>query len=204
MSARRGLAAVALLGALTLGCAPAAPALDVRPALAELAPVAAGLRIAPDGSARGYDRDRFGVGWAPAGRRGCDTRDVILARDVQEVTAADRCGPTAGALADPYTGRRVAGPTRALDVDHVVPLALAWRSGAAGWDERRRERFANDPANLRTTSASTNRSKGDEGPETWLPPVDRCGYARSFASVARAWDLTVTPARAAALDGACS
>src|SRR5215213_6279109 len=47
-----------------------------------------------------------------------------------------------------------------VDIDHVVPLANAWRSGAssAGWSTSDREAYANDPEVLLSTDAGTNRS----------------------------------------------
>lgn len=82
------------------------------------------------------------------------------------------------------------GPTRALDVDHVVPLAYAWARGAWQWTPVQRERFANDLANLRMTTASVNRSKGDQGLDEWLPTVDRCVYVRAFDAVTDRYGLT--------------
>ncbi len=81
-------------------------------------------------------------------------------------------------LADPYSGTTIRAPRR-VDIDHVVPLANAWRSGARRWTEARRRAFANDPCNLLPVSASLNRAKGDEGPEEWLPP--RRAYLVTYA-----------------------
>jgi hypothetical protein len=67
-------------------------------------------------------------------------------------------------------------------IDHVVPLAEAWRSGAAAWNADQRERFANDLVDpqLIAVSASSNRSKGDQDPAEWKPPrrVTWCLYSR--------------------------
>ncbi|WP_226363209.1 HNH endonuclease family protein [Pseudonocardia sp. ICBG1142] len=161
------------------------------------------LRIAPDRHGRDYRREAFGPGWAPAVGPGCDVRDTVLARDLTATTVARGCDVTAGTLHDPYSGQTVTGPTREIDIDHVIPLALAHRSGAHAWTDAQRERFANDPDNLRATTPAVNRAKSDHGPEHWMPQVDACAYAHDFARVATRYQLTVTAARAAALQRAC-
>jgi hypothetical protein len=82
-----------------------------------------------------------------------------------------------------------------LDIDHVVALAEAWDSGAAGWDSGRRQAFANDldhPQALRAVSASSNRSKGDLDPGQWKSTRDAawCEYANDWVTVKKAWDLS--------------
>jgi hypothetical protein len=91
-----------------------------------------------------------------------------------------------------------------LDVDHMVPLAEAWRSGAWAWDADRREAYANDLAHaftLRVVTAATNRSKGDKDPSEWLPPrrVAWCRYAKDWIDVKVTWKLTAQPAEITAL-----
>ena len=76
----------------------------------------------------GYKRSQFGDGWAKAG--GCDTRNVILRRDLANaVLGDDNCKVQAGALSDPYTGQQIAfkrgaNSSGAVQIDHV---AAAWR-----------------------------------------------------------------------------
>ncbi|WP_226358679.1 HNH endonuclease family protein [Pseudonocardia sp. ICBG601] len=162
------------------------------------------LRIAPDRHGRDYRREAFGPGWAPAVGPGCDVRDAVLARDLTATTVARGCDVTAGTLQDPYSGQTVTGSSRQIDIDHVVPLALAHRTGAHAWTDQQREVFANDPDNLRATTAAVNRAKSDHGPEHWMPQVDACAYAHDFARVATRYQLTVTAARASALQQACT
>jgi homoserine acetyltransferase len=52
-----------------------------------------------------------------------------------------------------------------VDIDHVVPLANAWRSGAssAAWSTADREAYANDPEALLSTDASETCTKGTRG-----------------------------------------
>ncbi|WP_374108942.1 DUF1524 domain-containing protein [Pseudonocardia sp. ICBG1293] len=81
---------------------------------------------------------------------------------------------------------------------------MAHRPGAHAWTDARREEFANDPDNLRATTAQVNRSKSDHGPERWMPDVDGCAYAHDFVRVAARYQLTVTAQRVAALQQACA
>ena len=46
-----------------------------------------------------------------------------------------------------------------VQIDHVVALADAWRSGAWQWDAQRRQEFANDPENLLAVDGQANEDK---------------------------------------------
>ena len=84
----------------------------------------------------------------------------------------------------------------AVDIDHVVPPANAWRSGARSWSRARRERFANDRGDpeLIAVSAAANRAKGDSGPQSWRPPRRAvwCLYARWWIDVKHVRRLSIT------------
>ena len=131
-----------------------------------------------------------------------EARNDILDRDLSEKTyvAIKRC-PTAvatGTLLDPYTSSVVAF-TRgnqigaAVQIDHIVPLALAWDLGARGWPDDLRTRFANDPANLLAVDGQANQDKGDKEPALWMPPnaAFHCQYAMQFIAVLRGYGLPV-------------
>jgi hypothetical protein len=83
-----------------------------------------------------------------------------------------------------------------VQIDHILPPANAWRSGASRWTRERRVRFANDlrDPQLIAVSAVSNRTKCDSGPEEWKPPRQRvwCLYARWWVDVKAVWRLTVT------------
>ncbi len=79
----------------------------------------------------GYDREVFRH-WVDADGGGCDTRQEVLIRDAQSAPQMDpdrRCKVVGGVWVSLYDGRRVEQPSQ-LDIDHVVPLAEAWESGA--------------------------------------------------------------------------
>jgi hypothetical protein len=100
------------------------------------------LKVARPLSIRGYHRKRFQPRWAPHKGR-CDTRETVLARDGRRVRRDAACHPVKGVWYSPYDGKRLKSEKR-VDVDHVVPLAYAWRSGAKRWSQAKRRAFAND------------------------------------------------------------
>lgn len=158
------------------------------------------LAEAPEGELTGYDRDLF-PHWTSVG--GCSTRETVLARDGSDVVPGDDCYPESGSWHSAYDGETLeAAPD--VDIDHVVPLAEAWRSGAAEWTTDRREAFANDldHSQLIAVSAASNRSKGDQDPADWEPPLVsfHCTYARMWIGAKYTWDLTVDPDEHAALE----
>ncbi|ANI39226.1 HNH endonuclease family protein [Mycolicibacterium vaccae] len=178
------------------------------PTVAPAADVLAGVIEIP-ARVRGndYRRAAFGESWtddtsAPGGRNGCDTRNDILDRDLIDKTyvAISRCprAVATGTLRDPYTNATVPfvrgnQTGAAVQIDHIVPLALAWDLGARHWPEDIRERFANDPANLIAVSGGANQDKGDKPPAAWMPPNDafHCQYAIQFIAVLRGYGLPV-------------
>jgi hypothetical protein len=183
------------------GAAQAAPGdtvvLHVREALAAL-PAAAENRT-------GYDRDLFRH-WIDADRDGCSTRtEVLIEEAVLAPTVGANCALSGGGWVSVYDERRITS-ARDLDIDHMVPLAESWDSGASTWSASEREAYANDLGDTRSliaVSASSNRSKGDQDPAEWTPPAQgyRCTYATTWVAVKTRWGLSVDPAEKEALEG---
>lgn len=150
------------------------------------------LTVAESGSMKGYSREKF-PHWRSAGSN-CDVRDTVLKRDGEQVKFSG-CNVVAGSWDSWYDGKKIDSPTQ-VDIDHMVPLAAAWRSGADEWDNDKRGDFANDldRPQLFAVSASSNRSKGDQDPSTWKPPAKEawCTYAKDWIEVKSYWKLTVT------------
>jgi hypothetical protein len=119
----------------------------------------------------------------------------------KNVVVGEGCDVESGRWLDPYTKWTYTDPLD-IDIDHLVPLANAHRSGASGRDGARRERYANDPNNLLSVEDNANQEKGDKGPEAWKPPnrVMWCGYAKRWIFVKSGYDLTVNPQEKAALN----
>lgn len=155
-----------------------------------------GLRIASEGAGAGYARDKFGTRWKDTDHNGCDQRNDVLARDLGQVEKKGRCIVVAGRLTDPYSGKEIAFEKKdaaEVQIDHVYPLALAWRMGASRWSEDRREQFANDHANLLAVWGVPNRQKSDSGPGEWKPQKSfQCAYAIKYIAVAGKYSLPVT------------
>ncbi|MDX2557256.1 HNH endonuclease family protein [Streptomyces stelliscabiei] len=169
--------------------------LPVRDALAALA--------VKDEDRTGYERTKFRH-WIDADRDGCSTRGEVL---VEEAVTAPAQGPncrlSGGTWYSPYDDTHV-DQARALDIDHLVPLAESWDSGASAWISAERQDYANDlddPRALIAVSATSNRSKADQDPTTWQPPAVayRCTYAADWIAVKTRWGLAIDPAEQTAL-----
>ena len=104
------------------------------------------------------------------------------------------CGADSGRWISAYDGVSTTDPGE-FDVDHMVPLAEAWASGARRWPEARRDDFANDlwPWSLIAVSASSNRSKSDQDPAEWMPERQgfECPYVARWIAVKFRWRLSV-------------
>ncbi|MEW5423945.1 HNH endonuclease family protein [Amorphus sp. 3PC139-8] len=152
-----------------------------------------------------YDRDDWSVWLKDAD--GCyDTRAFVLAEESLVAPSFSDCHVATGRWYDPYTAAFVDDPGD-LDIDHVVPLAEANRSGAARWSSDKKAAYANsvdEPWALLAVSNSANRSKGDRDPAEWLPPNEEfhCAYARMWTAVKLRWSLSVDPAEKQALERA--
>ena len=152
----------------------------------------------------GYSRDQFGNGWVDVDHNGCDTRNDILARDLEPRTfkaGTHDCVVLTGTRADPYSARTISfirgnETSNAVQIDHVVALSDAWQKGAQSWDGTRRTAFANDPMNLLAVDGPLNMQKGDGDAATWLPPnkAYRCQYVARQVGVKYTCGLWVAEA----------
>lgn len=156
------------------------------------------LTVKSEGSMTGYSRDKF-PHWISQGG-GCDTRQVVLKRDADYYSGS--CPVTSGKWYSYYDGVTVYSQSE-IDIDHIVPLAEAWRSGASSWTTEKRQQFANDlnGPQLIAVTASVNRSKGDQDPSTWQPPRSgaRCAYAKWWINTKYRWGLHLQSSEKSAL-----
>ena len=163
----------------------------------------AALKVAPAGTMDGYSRESF-EHWVaqPQAGRNCNTREAVLERDGTGVRVNGACEATSGSWTSAYNGERISEPSK-IDIDHTVPLANAWRSGAREWSVQRREEFANDLRlpQLLAVDAGSNRAKGDQDPSTWKPSRSTfwCTYARAWIQVKWFYGLTLQSSEKTAL-----
>ena len=149
------------------------------------------LRTAPE-HVGGYVRTLF-KHWIDADKNGCDTRkEVLIAEAVVKPKIGAKCALSSGKWVSPYDGKSYTKDS-GLDIDHVVPLAEAWRSGAWAWSAQQRQDFANDLTDSRVliaVTAGANRSKGDQDVKTWLPAKNKCSYIEAWVAVKVRYTLT--------------
>ncbi|MFJ4683039.1 HNH endonuclease family protein [Streptomyces sp. NPDC091377] len=148
----------------------------------------------------GYDRDLFPHWITQSGA--CNTREVVLKRDGTGVVQDSSCAATSGSWYSPYDGATWSAASD-VDIDHLVPLAEAWDSGAGSWTTSRRQSFANDLTRpqLIAVTDNVNQAKGDQDPATWMPSRTdyRCTYVRAWVQVKYYYGLSVDSAEKTAL-----
>ncbi|MFD0371132.1 HNH endonuclease family protein [Streptomyces sp. NPDC127114] len=202
----RGIAALTL--ALTPLAVPASAHAAVAPGAARTLPLTYAIDQIPvtDESRAGYTRDKFkhwNAGLDPAD--GCHTRnEVLLAEATEAPTVGDRCKIGEGEWQSYYDEQEVTDPGK-LDIDHMVPLAEAWDSGASAWTSARREAYANDQeasASLVAVTARSNRAKADRDPAEWMPPAPNatCRYLGEWVATKLRWGLSADQAEIDAIN----
>ncbi|WP_399924925.1 HNH endonuclease family protein [Streptomyces kanamyceticus] len=158
------------------------------------------LTVKAEGSSDGYSRDKFPHWSTQSGA--CNTREVVLKRDGTNVQQDSSCAAVSGTWKSPYDGGTWTAASD-VDIDHVVPLSEAWKSGANSWTTAQRQGFANDLAQpqLIAVTDNVNQAKGDQDPAEWLPPTAsyHCFYARMWVDVKHHYKLTVNSEEKSAL-----
>lgn len=195
--------ATALAAGITMTAVPAYATED-QPAVEVLDEIV----IAEELSMDSYDRDEWAPnGWVDADDTGCDTQQDILLRDTdsesQVVDNADDCRLIYGTATDPFSGQFIEHDRDAedfgrtpFDIDHIVPIGEAHRSGAADWDDQTRQEFYQDKENLLAVDAAQNRAKSDADVNNYLPPNQAlyCDYVATHVYIKHKYDLTMDQA----------
>lgn len=151
-------------------------------------------------SSRAYSRDVFGYQQTDDDGDGCPIREDILARDLTHIRfRAGTCIVESGDLSDPYTGslihfQRGRATSSLVQIDHVVALHDAWKSGASQWGSAQLMALGNDPLNLLAVQGKANQDKSDASADQWLPSHQqfRCAYAARQIAVKSRYGLSVT------------
>jgi hypothetical protein len=161
------------------------------------------LKTEPEDNAPTYERELF-PHWTDKDGDGCDARREVLIAEAIEKPSVDKeanCSLTGGTWAS-YFDDVIIDNADDMTVDHMVPLAEAWRSGASGWDEDTRTRFANDAGyaySLVGVTRQANSSKSDQDPASWMPQNQKCRYLLEWVSVKLRWGLSADPEEMGAL-----
>lgn len=178
---------------------PVAPPQSSQHASGSAAELLAAIPIKGRAPKTGYARTQYGDGWAVT--NGCDTRNIILHRDMQHVAINSACRVLSGTLNDPYTGkviqfRRGTDKNGDVQIDHVVALSDSWQKGAQQLTRKQRQELANDPLELLAVDGPANQAKGDGDAATWLPPnkLFRCQYVARQIAVKAKYKLWMTQA----------
>ncbi|MFF1259005.1 HNH endonuclease family protein [Streptomyces sp. NPDC058321] len=194
-------AATAVVSALTLLNGPAAQAAPPTPVSGATARTyLSELTVKAEGSSDGYSRDLFPHWITQSGA--CNTREVVLKRDGTNVSQDSSCAATSGSWYSEYDGATWSAAAD-VDIDHIVPLSEAWKSGASAWTTAQRQGFANDLTRpqLIAVTDNVNQSKGDQDPAKWMPSraAYKCTYVRMWVQVKHYYNLTVDSAEKSAL-----
>lgn len=175
---------------------------DAQQQAREASEVLATLEVKGRAPKTGYARAEFGSGWSRV--NGCSTRDIILYRDLTNVTLDGECKVTSGTLNDPYTATTIEFTRErsdAVQIDHIVPLSNAWQTGAQQFTLVQRQQLANDPLELLAVDGKANQAKSDGDAATWLPGNKsfRCTYVVRQIAVKKKYTLWVTEAERQAM-----
>ena len=198
----RSLAASAVAGGLLLAGV-AVPAEAASYYSAPLRTAARSLVVAAENNA-GYDRNRYFGYWNDTNRDCQNTRAEVLLQETKSAvtyTTARRCTLRTGRWVSIWDNR-VHSAASAVEIDHTVPVHEAWGSGARYWSQARRVAFYNDLGDSRSLNALTaalNSAKQARGPESWMPPANRCAYIGQWVAVKIRWGLRVDGVEKAAL-----
>ena len=144
------------------------------------------LRIEPEYEDTPYDRSEF-PHWDDEDGDGMNTRLEILSLEkVGNVGWYSRWD------GEWYAGEGGLSAPR-FDIDHIVSLKEAWRSGADEWSASDKDTFADDMLNLTAVTASSNRSKGAKDASEWLPSEasGKCYLVIRVIQVKTKWSLSI-------------
>ncbi|MEN9692463.1 MAG: hypothetical protein RLZZ330_107 [Actinomycetota bacterium] len=164
------------------------------------------LTVKSEQNSYSYDRALFRH-WSDFDSDGCDTRAEVLMIETSKrvtYTSSSGCTVDTGKWFSVYDNVSITD-AGTLDIDHFVPLKEAWESGASKWTSSQREAYANDLSfgpSLIAVTASTNRSKSDRDPASWMPPSNgfHCTYAKDWIRVKYRWHMSVDSSEKSALN----
>lgn len=201
MNIRSGLVAVLAAGLLFTGIA--APADAGATYTTTLRAAARALPVAAENNV-GYDRNRYFGGWLDHDKDCQNTRAEVLVTESKSAlsyTTTRRCTVATGRWTTTFDNK-VHTSASTVQIDHTVPVAETWGSGARNWTQARRVAFYNDTGYAGALNAQTtllNQQKQAKGPEDWMPPKNQCSYLAQWITVKARWGMTADSREKAAL-----
>ncbi len=194
------LAAVCLLSGVAVGVSAAPAGAEERTVSAKA--LLSRLAVRAEDHSYRFNRSVFSYDDSyDADGDGCYTRKEVLKRDAIRLTKLSKSCSVDGTWRSLYDGRVYDNPYD-LQIDHLVPLAEAWHSGAYRWSHRKQIAFGNDIGykwDLQAVSIGDNQGKSDGDPAEWLPSRNRCTYVKAWIGVKYRWHLPVDRAEKSAL-----
>lgn len=204
----RSIPAIIMLGMLSTGVpANAADATGSIPVGQSAAQVLSTLTV---GVKSDVSSDRKSHQWNKVdGKTGnYTTRDLVLERDMDNVTYTSRGNVNTGILLEPYTGKTIhfqrgmsnkteggsaSNRDGGIQIDHVVAYAEAYRSGLDKLDFAQRDAYYNDPDVLLASQAEANNVKKDGTIAEWEPSNQtfQCDYASLQIGIKAKYGLMV-------------
>ena len=118
-----------------------------------------------------------------------NTRAALLAARSLDSTTGE-CTIHSGKWTDAYTDS-IFTIARKVEIDHIVPLDEAYRSGAYDWSREQRVEFANDTLELAITSTHQNDAKGSKDVAEWLPQLHAKEYCIRWAQIKKKYSLVI-------------
>ena len=143
-----------------------------------------------------YDRWLY-KHWIDVDRDGQRTRTEVLIQEslIPVTLSSNGKKVTTGLWVGPYTGLVTRSPSD-LQIDHMIPLREAHKSGAHAWTEQQRQDYANDMTNanhLIAVRGRSNSSKGARDPAEWMPPNRAywCEYLENWVKIKQNYGLSI-------------
>ncbi len=152
-----------------------------------------------------YDREKHFGGWLEqrTDNTCLDTRGKVLRNHSLSKVNINSCRVVSGEWHDPYTNLNYQR-ARDIQVDHVVALSNAYKTGAHQWAANKRCLYANYLGNdfhLLPVEGEENERKLDYDPSRYIPPNREytCQYLKTWLKIKNIWDLRLTFKEASAI-----
>jgi Protein of unknown function (DUF1524) len=155
------------------------------------------ITIAPENGERlpSKERSKLYGSWKTIKCQNTRTRVLIEESLVKPTLDEKGCKVLKGKWIGPFTNYKTTDPST-LQIDHLVPLAEAHRSGASDWTNKKRRLFANDMTrehHLIAVYGPENGSKSAKDLKSYLPPNMKfhCEYVTAWFEIKESWQLTM-------------